>query len=144
MSRQPRSPLDEADEKSSARMRAVGQANTAPEIRLRRELHGMGLRYRLHSPVEGVRPDVVFTRARVAMFVDGCFWHGCPIHYRIPVRNTEFWRERMASNQARDRRNDESLTASGCLVVRLWSHEIDTDCRDAAHRVVQAVRERLA
>src|SRR5438105_437916 len=101
---------------SSPAARATMQANrrrdTGPELALRRELHRRGLRFRVdHPPVSGLqcRADMVFTRARVAVFVDGCFWHGCPEHGTLPRANGEWWRAKLEANAARDRRNDLAL-----------------------------------
>lgn len=130
----------DVDAATSARMRAVRQADTGPEVRLRHALHRTGLRYRLRRRIAGTRPDVVFVHARVAVFIDGCFWHGCSEHYRTPARNTRFWRDRLASNQARDRRNDQALAAAGWRVIRLWSHDVDRDLANAVARIAELVR----
>jgi len=102
---------------------------------LRRELHRIGLRYRVNRPVlPGVRrrADVVFTPARVAVFVDGCFWHGCPSHGTRPKANADWWAAKLAGNVARDRDTDARLDAAGWRVVRVWEHE---DMRAAAGNV---------
>ena len=122
------------------RFRAQGRRDTAPELRLRRELHRRGLRYRVDRAVPGlvrVRPDLLFTRARVAVFVDGCFWHACSEHAHIPKSNTRWWMEKLGGNVLRDRRADARLEALGWRVVRVWEHE---DARDAADRVEEEVR----
>jgi DNA mismatch endonuclease (patch repair protein) len=84
-----------------------------------------------------VRPDIVFTRSRVAVFVDGCFWHGCPDHGEIPVANREFWASKIAATRDRDRRQTTALTHAGWTVVRVWEHEPP---EEALARVVAAVR----
>lgn len=107
-------------------MRRAGRADTAPEVDLRRILFASGLRYRKdHPPVAGVRTraDLVFPGARVAVYVDGCFWHGCPEHATWPKNNAEFWRTKIETNRERDRRVGEALAAAGWLVVRVWEHE---------------------
>jgi len=108
-------------------MAAVRRTNTGPELELRRRLHATGLRfrkdYRLNLPAGRVRPDVVFTRRKVAVFLDGCFWHVCPEHASEPKKNAEFWRQKLARNFQRDRANDASLRESGWTVVRIWEHE---------------------
>lgn len=117
------------------RMRRQGQRDTKPEMALRRELHRIGLRYRVNRPVlPGVRrrADVVFTPARVAVFVDGCFWHGCPSHGTRPKANADWWAAKLAGNVARDRDTDARLDAAGWRVVRVWEHE---DMRAAAGNV---------
>lgn len=109
----------------------VGQGNkrkdTTPEVRLRSDLHRRGLRFRKDLPIilerRKVRPDVVFTRARVAVFVDGCFWHGCPLHGTTPRSNPDYWVPKLRRNVERDRQIDEDLTRAGWTVVRVWEHE---------------------
>jgi DNA mismatch endonuclease (patch repair protein) len=106
---------------------------------LRSELHRRGLRYRIHRPIEGlvrIRPDVVFVAARVAVFVDGCFWHRCPEHASDPKANARWWREKLARNVDRDRRTDSALKALGWKVMRVWEHE---DPVAAARRVQAAI-----
>jgi DNA mismatch endonuclease (patch repair protein) len=122
-----------------ATMRANRRRDTGPELALRRELHRRGLRYRVdHRPVAETRcrVDIVFTRARVAVFVDGCFWHGCPSHGNVPRANREWWAQKLALNAERDRRNDAALELAGWRVVRIWEHE---QVGDAAARVQRAV-----
>lgn len=108
-------------------MQANRRRDTAPEIQLRRELHRRGLRYRVDMPVRAggakARPDLVFTRARVAVFVDGCFWHRCPEHGLEPRANSTYWKPKLAANVARDARNNADLAREGWLVVRVWEHE---------------------
>ncbi len=106
-------------------MRANRRRDTGPEMALRRELHRRGLRFRVdHPPVEGLRcrADIVFTRARVVVFVDGCFWHSCPEHATTPRANGDWWRTKLELNVARDRRNDTALSEAGWLVIRIWEH----------------------
>jgi DNA mismatch endonuclease (patch repair protein) len=111
----------------SARMRRNPRRDTRPEVALRSELHRRGLRFRkdlpLRAPGRVVRPDVAFTRARVAIFVDGCFWHVCPVHGNQPRVNTDYWRPKLARNVARDRAVDSALQAAGWRVLRAWEHE---------------------
>ncbi|MBM7771669.1 DNA mismatch endonuclease (patch repair protein) [Actinokineospora baliensis] len=117
------------------RMSRQRARDTEIEMALRRALHALGLRYRVHRrPVRTVRreADVVFTRARVAVFVDGCFWHGCPEHATWPKRNAQFWRDKIEGNRRRDRDTDDRLAAEGWRVVRVWEHE---DPLAAADRV---------
>lgn len=120
-------------------MRANRRRDTGPEMVLRRELHRQGLRFRVdYAPIAGVpcRADIVFPRARVAVFVDGCFWHACPEHGNLPRANEEWWRAKLDVNVARDRRTDETLSAKGWHVIRIWEHEtLDT----AVERVITAV-----
>jgi DNA mismatch endonuclease (patch repair protein) len=120
-------------------MQRVRQKNTSAESALRRELHARGLRYRIHVPVL-TKPrrvaDVVFSGPRVAVFVDGCFWHGCPLHATWPKQNAEFWRAKIMANQERDRDTDERLRADGWKVVRVWAHEPP---KEAAGRIATIV-----
>ncbi|MEU4518355.1 very short patch repair endonuclease [Amycolatopsis sp. NPDC024027] len=116
--------------------------NTGIEMALRKALHSAGFRYRVHRrPVKGVRreADLVFGPARVAVFVDGCFWHGCPEHATWPKNNAEFWREKIETNRRRDADTDARLDDAGWLAVRIWEHE---SVEVATDRVITAVRER--
>ena len=120
------------------RMEATGRKDTAAEMRVRRILHRKGLRYRVDFPVLNKprrRADIVFTKAKVAVFVDGCFWHGCPKHGTWPKAN--FWREKIETNQTRDRDTDERLKKVGWSVIRVWEHE-DPDM--VAKRIEKIVR----
>jgi len=100
--------------------------DTRPELVLRRAMHAMGLRYRVDHPVvPGTRrrADIVFPKAGVAVFVDGCFWHQCSVHGTRPAANSGWWAAKLEQNVARDRDTDERLTAAGWTVVRVWEHE---------------------
>ena len=119
------------------RMATQSTRDTEPELRLRRVLHGRGFRYRLHRrPVDGFRrtADIVFTRAKVAVFVDGCFWHRCPQHGTEPKANAAWWKVKLDKNVGRDRETDQVLTAAGWTVIRVWEHE---DPEVAAGRVAE-------
>lgn len=110
----------------AARMSRQRRRDTAPELALRRELHRRGLRFRVDHPVPGLprrRADVVLTRARIAVFVDGCFWHGCPVHATWPAENARWWAAKLRRNVERDRETDEHLRALGWTVLRFWEHE---------------------
>lgn len=110
----------------SARMSVAARRDTAPEMALRRALHAAGLRFRVVHPVPGNHRrsiDIAFTRARLAVFVDGCFWHGCPEHGTQPRANSEWWTTKLATNQARDTDTDRLLAEAGWRVVRIWEHE---------------------
>ncbi len=115
--------------------------NTGPELSLRRALHGMGLRYRVHFRVPGSRRtvDVAFTRARVAVLVDGCFWHRCPTHGTVPTANRAWWMAKLDRNVKRDRLTNELLEQLGWRVLRFWEHE---SVANAAEQVAEAVRSR--
>ena len=133
---------------SSAANRKTMQANrsrdTGPELSIRRAVHAAGLRYRVAvRPEKAVRrsADLVFTRARVAVFVDGCFWHGCPEHFHMPATNPVYWGPKIAANTARDAETDDLLAADGWAVLRCWEHTLAIE---AATQIEGVVRERLA
>ncbi len=122
------------------RMSRQKRRDTTPEVALRRALHKTGMRYFVHRrPLAHLRreADLVFPRRRVAVFVDGCFWHLCPEHGVRPGTNSNYWTEKLDRNARRDRETDELLKAAGWSVVRVWEHE---DADSAAARVVTAVR----
>src|SRR3954452_12887256 len=107
-----------SSEAVSRQMSRLGRRDTAPELALRRELHARGLRYRVdRAPVLGVRSraDIVFGPAKVAVYVDGCFWHSCPLHATSPRANADFWAEKLARNRQRDRETDDLLRERGWL-----------------------------
>lgn len=121
-------------------MRANRRRDTGPELALCRTLHARGLRYRVDHPLpfdRRRRADVVFPRARVAVFVDGCFWHGCPEHGTMPKANRAFWRDKIARNRARDADTDRRLADLGWTVLRFWEHE---DVERAADAVEATMR----
>ena len=124
------------------RMQAVRRRDTRPEMAVRRAVWGLGFRYRVDTrPVASLRrkADMVFTRARVAVFVDGCFWHGCPDHGTRPTVNTGYWHPKLIRNVRRDAETNAALEVAGWLVVRVWEHE---DPVAAAGRVAAAVASR--
>jgi DNA mismatch endonuclease (patch repair protein) len=124
----------------SANMRANRRRDTKPELALRSALHAMGYRYRkdfrLDLPARRVRPDIAFTSRKVAVFVDGCFWHACPEHGSKPKNNEWYWSPKLQKNVERDRAADAALADAGWTVVRLWEH---TPVADAVAAVVAAV-----
>lgn len=118
--------------------------DTKPERALRSALHSRGLRFRVHRRLlPGVRreADVVFGPARVAVFVDGCFWHSCPTHGSSAKANAKFWRNKLKTNRERDADTDARLRAAGWLPLRVWEHESPAT---AADRIAKIVRNRLA
>ena len=140
--RRPERTVLETDDATRLRMSRQPSRDTRPERALRSLLHRQGLRFRLHQrPLPDVRrqADIVFRRARVAVFVDGCFWHSCPEHATSPKGNGRWWQDKLAANVSRDRDTDERLRAAGWLVVRVWEHEEPTA---AAERVKDLVRAR--
>lgn len=141
-------PLPPESTASSREVRAVMRANrgrdTQPELRLRSLLHRAGLRYRVDMPpLGGVRrrADIVFPKDHVAVFVDGCFWHGCPDHLRPSKKNAEEWSAKLQGNRARDEETNNLLRAAGWTVIRVWEHE---DPADAAELVTRTVRDARA
>lgn len=130
-----------ANEGRSRNMRANRRTDTKPEVALRRALHALGYRYRKDFRLDlpggvRVRPDIVFTARKVAVFVDGCFWHVCPEHGREPTSNEWYWTPKLRRNVERDRAADAALQAAGWRVVRLWEHE---ELASAVDAVVKAV-----
>jgi len=111
---------------ASAVMRANRGTDTTAERAIRSLLHARGFRFRKHLPIQAgmirVRPDLVFTRQRLAVFVDGCFWHGCPDHGNVPRTNIAYWKWKLDRNRARDSAVDEALAAAGWVVLRIWEH----------------------
>jgi DNA mismatch endonuclease (patch repair protein) len=123
-------------------MSRMGRRDTRPELLLRRILHARGLRYRVDQPLlpdRRRRADVAFGRAKVAVFVDGCFWHGCPEHLVWPKSNEAFWRKKLDANRLRDEDTNRQLRDQGWEVVRVWEHE---DMAVAASRIEQVVMAR--
>ena len=113
--------------------------DTRPELTLRRAIWAAGARYRVRSKLPG-RPDIVFCGPKVAVFVDGCFWHGCPIHSKRPGTNRSYWIDKIEGNRRRDVRVTESLKEIGWTVVRVWEHDIKTDLDAAARAVLEIVQ----
>lgn len=132
--------ISPSSHEASRRMARVRQKGTDVELALRRALHAKGLRYRLHVPLLSKPrrvPDIVFPRRKVAVFVDGCFWHGCPQHASWPKSNAQFWRDKIETNMARDADTDRRLHELGWRVVRVWAHEA---ADEAAKRIETIVR----
>ena len=125
---------------ATATMRANRRRDTKPELLVRSALHRKGWRFRVdaHVDVPGrkVRPDIVFTKRRVAVFIDGCFWHSCPEHGQVPKTNVPYWETKLNSNKARDLADTHALERNGWKVVRVWEHDHVDDA-------VQAVRKAL-
>jgi DNA mismatch endonuclease (patch repair protein) len=118
-----------------------GRRDSRAELELRRVLHGSGRRFRVDFPIRlpnrrPIRPDIVFTRARVAVFVDGCFWHGCDEHGTRPRSNSGYWAAKIEINQTRDREQTLALERDGWTVLRVWEHEAP---QDAARRIASAL-----
>lgn len=115
-------------------MRAIRRTDTKPEIELRSGLHRLGYRFRkdfrIDLPGRRVRPDIVFTARKVAVFIDGCFWHSCPQHGRQPTANEWYWSPKLARTVERDQQATAALTEAGWTVVRIWEHERTADAID--------------
>lgn len=126
-------------------MRANRKVGTQPEIRLRSALHRKGLRFRKDFVIEAdglrVRPDVTFPRRRVAVFLDGCFWHSCPAHGSVPGSNAGYWTPKLRRNVERDTRVDAALMSAGWNVIRIWEHELRGNPDAVACEVVLAVSD---
>jgi DNA mismatch endonuclease (patch repair protein) len=124
-------------------LRGNKQRDTGPELRLRSLFHQDGLRFRVNRRIgtgrHAPRPDIVFGPAKVAVFVDGCFWHSCPEHKSVPSVNQDYWLPKLARNVERDAENTSVLERMGWTVVRVWEHE---DMEVAARRIAASVRDR--
>lgn len=113
--------------------------DTNPELAVRRELHRRGLRYRVDYPLPMAprrRADIVFTRAKIAVYIDGCFWHGCPDHETSPARNSDYWLPKLQRNKARDLETTRMLTDAGWTVLRFWEHEPANAVADSIQQAV--------
>lgn len=120
------SPLEPSSPSVSARMSRQARRDTAPEVAVRKLLHASGYRYRLNERVPHMSRrtiDIAFTRAKVAVFLDGCFWHGCPDHATRPKSNAEWWRQKLDKNMARDAETTAHLVSEGWTVLRFWEHQ---------------------
>ncbi|MEU2516313.1 very short patch repair endonuclease [Streptomyces syringium] len=125
-------------------MQAIRSRDTKPEQLIRRLVHAQGLRYRVAAkPLPDLRrtADLVFRPVKVAVFIDGCYWHGCPEHYVPPRTNSGYWSEKVARNMARDRDTDARLSEAGWLVLRFWEHEPSDVC---SLKIADTVRSRRA
>lgn len=124
------------------RMQNTRRRDTPSEIAIRRELHRRGLRYRVDFPPLAElrrRADIVFPRQKVAIFCDGCYWHGCPEHGTWPKANSDWWREKIETNRRRDEDTNARLSSAGWTVIRVWEHE---DPEVAAETIEGTVRTR--
>ena len=124
----------------STQMSRMPRASTGPELVIRRELHRRGLRFRVNVRELPGRPDIVLTRARIAVFVDGCFWHRCPAHGTLPKNNREWWLAKLDRNVERDREKDLLLHETGWTVLHLWEHEDPVAASDYVERLWRSRR----
>lgn len=133
-----------SSEVASRRMKLVRQRDTAAEMEIQRLVHARGLRNCVNHPVlqkPRRTADMAFTKAHVAVLVDGCFWLGCPEHGTLAISNAKFWREKIETIQKRDIDTNKRLKAAGWKVIRFWEHE---DPERVTNKIAQAVRERSA
>ena len=125
---------------ASERMRRQATHDTKPELELRRELHRRGLRYRLQvKPISGLRRtvDIAFPRQRIAVFVDGCFWHRCPEHATDPKASAAWWKAKLDRNVERDMDTNRRFAEADWTVIRVWEHESSLDAADRIERLVR-------
>ncbi|MBN2456667.1 MAG: very short patch repair endonuclease [Sedimentisphaerales bacterium] len=125
-------------------MKAIPSQDTGPEKKLRSFLHDTGLRFRKDvEPIPGIRckADIVFRKTKLCIFIDGCFWHGCPLHFKPPKTNSEWWVEKINDNVERDRRKTLLIESNGWTVLRYWEHEINSEIiSDIAQNVIRLVK----
>ncbi|MFD4666732.1 very short patch repair endonuclease [Streptomyces halstedii] len=140
------SPLVPSSPSVSARMSRQARRDTAPEVAVRKLLHASGYRYRLNERVPHMSRrtiDIAFTRAKVAVFLDGCFWHGCPDHATRPKSNAEWWRQKLDKNMARDAETTAHLVSEGWTVLRFWEHQPPAQVAEVVAEVVDRERPAL-
>jgi DNA mismatch endonuclease (patch repair protein) len=117
-------------------MSRIRAKNTGPEVKLRKLLFARGIRgYRIHFDLPG-KPDIVFTRKKIALFIDGCFWHKCPVCFQEPETRKEFWMKKIQSNIDRDKKVDEQLKNDGWTVIRIWEHEIKKEPEKVVKKII--------
>lgn len=130
-------------EQRSRCMSRIRGRDTRPEIIIRKMLWSLGCRYRINYGLLG-KPDIVFTRQRLAIFIDGCFWHRCPLHFQAPATNARFWEVKIEGNVRRDREVVERLATAGWSVLRIWEHEAKTDPAEVVRAILERLREQTA
>lgn len=131
-------PLNEA---VTSQMKRMPRAGSKPELLLRAELFRRGMRFRVNFKGVPGKPDIAFTKAKIAVFVDGCFWHGCPIHGSLPKNNREWWRAKLEGNRERDERKDRELRQEEWLSLHYWEHD---DIEEIADEIEELWNERRA
>lgn len=124
-------------------MSRIRYRDTSPELALRQAVWALGIRYRLHRRIGRIRPDLIFGREKVAVFIDGCFWHMCPLHCQMPKANRAFWKKKLEGNRARDSANWAFLKRAGWRVIRLWEHDIERFPERCARRVFNVVQLKM-
>ncbi|MFC2458793.1 very short patch repair endonuclease [Actinobaculum sp. oral taxon 183] len=134
-----------SSEQTRRSMQANRSRDTKPEIAVRRLLHAHGLRYRVDArPLPDLRrrADIVFTRLKIAVFIDGCFWHGCPEHgTATPKSHSDYWQEKIARNRERDAETNRALVDAGWVVLRYWEHEGAQEVAEAIEATVKSTRD---
>ena len=124
----------------SQQMARIKNKDTSPEVALRKALWAEGMRYRRHGKTPFGRPDILFPGKKVAVFIDGCFWHGCPIHYVRPRSRGEFWSAKLVENVGRDCKQTRQLEAAGWRVLHIWEHQVFTELDQMIDGVRQALQ----
>lgn len=120
-------------------MSKIKGKNTSPEIIIRKLLYSKGIRgYRIHYPLTG-KPDIVFIKKRLVVFIDGCYWHKCPVCFTIPQTRTEFWLEKINKNVARDNKINSQLANEGWQVLRFWEHDV----RKNPEKIVETIKSQI-
>tara|TARA_Y100001958_G_scaffold107799_1_gene75594 strand:- start:2577 stop:2990 length:414 start_codon:yes stop_codon:yes gene_type:complete len=131
--------MESKSEQISDQMRRMPTRDSKPEIKIRKVLYSLGLRYRVHQKHLPGKPDISFGPAKVAVFVDGCFWHNCPDHGTIPKSNRDWWVEKFKKNRERDKRKDRELRQIGWEPIHIWEHE---DPEEASKYIARVVSQR--
>ncbi|WEV78609.1 DNA mismatch endonuclease Vsr [Janibacter cremeus] len=129
----------------SRRFSRQAREGTAPEVRIRQHLHARGLRFRIQHRISGLprrRVDLAFTRVKLAVLVDGCFWHSCPVHGTTPKSNRDWWLWKLSINEQRDRDTDRRLADLGWTVLRLWEHVPPSDAADLIEETYRGLLRR--
>lgn len=122
-------------------MSRIRGRDTKAEMVVRKMLWTLGYRYRLRSNLPG-KPDIYFASKKATVFVDGCFWHLCPLHFTMPKTNTEFWRKKITGNRKRDKKVSVKLRKLGFKVIRIWEHEVRESPIETIERIVKALEGR--
>lgn len=123
-------------EQRSYNMSQIRSCGTKPELLIRSALWRRGFRYRVRTNLPG-KPDIVFSGRKLVIFIDGCFWHGCPEHFQLPATRQEFWRHKIEANRSRDSKVDRLLQEAGWQVYRVWEHEIRRSPEEVVATIVQ-------
>ncbi len=121
-------------------MSQVKNRNTKPEVSVRKLLWQKGFRYRIEYGLRG-KPDIVFPANNIAIFIDGCFWHHCPMHYKTPETNTKFWKNKILQNKKRDYKNNIQLRKAGWTVLRIWEHEVKKNPIKVVNKIINLLKK---